>query len=160
MDGNHRPIRMCIGCRQRRDPVRMVRLHRTAEGHVGVAARPPVGRGAYLCPEATCFERAWKRGAVSRALRIRSAPPPLGEIAARAALALDARLTRLAAREGRVEERAVASAVLAALESWCPGVDPEAQAVDATSGVGKVTLRAPETPETVDSKGGPANAHG
>jgi len=156
MSSSH-PIRMCIGCRQRQLPLHMVRLHRKRDGTVGVSASPPVGRGAYLCPQETCFERAWKRGAVSRALRIRSAPPPLHEVAARAVRALEARVSRLEASGGRAMEIASSRAVLQALESWCRPLDPERQSVDGTSGVGKVALRAPEN---VGSKGGPANAHG
>ena len=136
----------------------MVRLARRPDGTVAVAAHPAAGRGAYLCPVAACFERAYKRGAVSRALRLRgTSPPPLETVGAEALQALRARLARLEASGGRSEERAARAVVLQALASWCPGPDFRPGSVDAVSGVGKVAHRAQEM---VGVKGGPANAHG
>jgi uncharacterized protein len=56
------PVRMCVACRRRRPQHELVRL---AAGPAGVrldlAGNLP-GRGAYVCPEDGCVERARKRG--------------------------------------------------------------------------------------------------
>jgi predicted RNA-binding protein YlxR (DUF448 family) len=66
----HVPIRTCVGCRQRRPQRELVRLVRRVDGIVvrdvsGGAA----GRGAYVCLEAVCLERALKGGRLAQALR-------------------------------------------------------------------------------------------
>ena len=71
-----RPVRSCAGCRARRDQDMLVRVTAvdgriTPDGPPGASRRP--GRGAYLCADATCVERALAREALllRRALRIR-----------------------------------------------------------------------------------------
>ena len=60
---SHVPTRTCLGCRERRAKSELVRLVRRADGVV-VADPGAVlpGRGAYVCPEAGCVERALKTG--------------------------------------------------------------------------------------------------
>jgi uncharacterized protein len=64
------PTRTCLGCRTRRPKSDLVRLVRGADGVVAVdaEARRP-GRGAYVCAEAGCVERALKSGKLSHAFR-------------------------------------------------------------------------------------------
>ena len=63
------PERTCVGCRRRRpkhDLVRLVRAH----GVVTVDARGVrPGRGAYVCADAPCVERALRPGRLAHALR-------------------------------------------------------------------------------------------
>jgi uncharacterized protein len=73
----HAPTRTCLGCRQRRPKRELVRLVRGADGTVAVdveMTRP--GRGAYVCAETDCTERALKAGRLAHAFR---APCRLGE---------------------------------------------------------------------------------
>jgi predicted RNA-binding protein YlxR (DUF448 family) len=49
------PIRTCVGCTTKRPQRELIRLGE--------------GRGAYLCPDEECFEKAMKRKAFARALR-------------------------------------------------------------------------------------------
>jgi len=66
----HVPTRTCLGCRQRRAKRELVRLVRRPDGVVVVDAesvRP--GRGAYVCAEAECTERALKTGRLAHAFR-------------------------------------------------------------------------------------------
>jgi uncharacterized protein len=64
----HAPTRTCLGCRQRRAKHELVRLVRRPDGRVAVDARGP-GRGAYVCAEPGCVERALKTGRLGHAFR-------------------------------------------------------------------------------------------
>ncbi|MFO7743442.1 MAG: YlxR family protein [Anaerolineae bacterium] len=66
----HIPQRTCVGCRTVRPKRELVRIVRTPEGCVTVdETGKRSGRGAYLCPEPSCWERALSKGQLSRALR-------------------------------------------------------------------------------------------
>ncbi|HUK78081.1 MAG TPA: YlxR family protein [Thermoleophilia bacterium] len=64
------PRRTCVGCRRVAPSADLVRLT-LRDGNVVLAARRPVGRGAWLCPEPACLEQAERRRAIDRALRAR-----------------------------------------------------------------------------------------
>jgi len=67
---SHVPTRTCLGCRGRRPKPELVRLVRRADGVVAVDAGAVLpGRGAYVCPEPGCVERALKTGKLAHALR-------------------------------------------------------------------------------------------
>jgi hypothetical protein len=58
----HVPIRMCIGCRKKREKGEMIRLTQSSEGRVGVDERKHLqGRGLYLCPDLGCLSMAKKK---------------------------------------------------------------------------------------------------
>ena len=79
----HAPTRTCLGCRQRRAKRALVRLVRRPDGLVVVDATGG-GRGAYVCAEAECVERALKTGRLAHAFR---AACRLGEELGRSVLA-------------------------------------------------------------------------
>ncbi len=63
------PMRMCVACRQMTPKKELIRVVRTPEDIVkpdptGKAS----GRGAYMCRNAQCLERAKKTRALERAL--------------------------------------------------------------------------------------------
>lgn len=64
------PVRTCVGCRRVRPKRLLVRLVRQASGLV-VADRTgrATGRGAYVCLDPSCVERAIGRGRLSHAFR-------------------------------------------------------------------------------------------
>jgi uncharacterized protein len=64
----HAPTRTCLGCRTARPKGALVRLVRREDGRVVVDASGP-GRGAYVCAERGCVERALKTGRLSHAFR-------------------------------------------------------------------------------------------
>lgn len=67
---SHVPIRTCLGCRRRRPKSDLVRLVRRADGAVVPDAGIGLpGRGAYVCAEIRCVERALKTGKLTHALR-------------------------------------------------------------------------------------------
>lgn len=63
------PMRMCVACRQMKPKTELVRVVKTPEGEIIACAGGKVnGRGAYICGNAECIERAKKAGALARAL--------------------------------------------------------------------------------------------
>jgi len=62
------PERTCAGCGKRRPQSRLVRLSVDASGALQVGAHG--GRGAYLCPDPTCVERAVRSRTLPRRLRV------------------------------------------------------------------------------------------
>jgi hypothetical protein len=66
----HVPERTCIGCRTKRPKRELVRVVRSAEGHIVIdeTGKYP-GRGAYLCRRRDCWALALKRASLNRALR-------------------------------------------------------------------------------------------
>ncbi|MBO4693027.1 MAG: YlxR family protein [Clostridia bacterium] len=62
-------MRMCVACRQMKPKIDLIRVVKTPEGEiVSCAAGKLNGRGAYVCKDKECIERAKKTGALSRAL--------------------------------------------------------------------------------------------
>ena len=60
---------MCIACREMRAKKELLRVVRTADGTlVFDATGKQNGRGAYLCRDAACLDRALKTRALERAL--------------------------------------------------------------------------------------------
>lgn len=67
----HVPERTCIACRAKRSKRDLVRVVRTAVGEVHIdETGKRNGRGAYLCRQQACWERALQRGSLNRALGV------------------------------------------------------------------------------------------
>lgn len=67
---NKKPIlRTCAVCREKENKRQLTRLVRTADGVVIDPTGKLNGRGAYLCTQTTCWERALTTDILSRALR-------------------------------------------------------------------------------------------
>lgn len=66
------PMRMCVGCRQMHEKRELVRIVAGQDGmaHVDLTGRAQ-GRGAYLCRNAECFDKAVKTRAIERALAVK-----------------------------------------------------------------------------------------
>jgi uncharacterized protein len=63
-------MRTCVACRRSHPKRELVRLVRTTGGEVEIdGAARKAGRGAYLCPEPACWEKALKGGQLEKALR-------------------------------------------------------------------------------------------
>ncbi|HEX4836626.1 MAG TPA: YlxR family protein [bacterium] len=63
------PQRQCVACGQMRGKRDLVRVVRTPAGEVRVDATGRLsGRGAYVCPDAACVERALREGRLEGAL--------------------------------------------------------------------------------------------
>ena len=63
------PQRQCVACGQVRAKRDLVRVVRTAQGDVRIDPTGKLsGRGAYVCPEAGCVDRALREGRLARML--------------------------------------------------------------------------------------------
>jgi len=64
------PRRTCVGCRRVLGRQALVRLVRNGGGVVAVDPHgTAAGRGAWVCPEESCLERALQRGRLTQAFR-------------------------------------------------------------------------------------------
>ena len=62
------PQRQCVGCHTMKDKKALVRIVKTPEGEICVdATGKKSGRGAYICPDAQCLQKARKSRALERA---------------------------------------------------------------------------------------------
>ena len=65
------PMRQCLGCREMKPKKELIRIVRSAEGTLSLDFKGKLpGRGAYLCCDVQCLERALKSRAVERALEV------------------------------------------------------------------------------------------
>ena len=61
------PMRQCVGCREMKPKKELVRVVRSPEGVISLDLKGKApGRGAYICPDKSCLERARKSKALSR----------------------------------------------------------------------------------------------
>ena len=62
---------MCVACRQMKPKAELIRIVKTPEGDIKPFAGNKVnGRGAYICGDVACINKAAKSGALSRALDV------------------------------------------------------------------------------------------
>jgi len=64
------PQRTCIACRQEEGKRSLLRLVRTGEGVMLDVTGKKAGRGAYVHPQRSCWERALRTSLLQRALRM------------------------------------------------------------------------------------------
>ena len=63
------PMRQCAACREKKEKSALARVVRTPAGEVLYDAKGKVsGRGAYICKDIKCLEKAVKSRALNRAL--------------------------------------------------------------------------------------------
>lgn len=64
------PERQCVGCQEQKPKRSMLRIVATPEGEILIdPTGKKAGRGAYICPSASCFEQAKKRRSLDRGLK-------------------------------------------------------------------------------------------
>ncbi len=69
------PMRMCTGCREMHPRTELVRVVKTPEGEIKLDDTGRTnGRGAYLCKNVDCLNKAEKSNALSRAFEVRVDP--------------------------------------------------------------------------------------
>lgn len=65
------PARQCVGCREMKDKRDMIRVIRNADNEVLLdVTGKKNGRGAYLCPNRECLQKAMKSKGLERSLKI------------------------------------------------------------------------------------------
>ena len=63
------PQRTCLGCRQAKAKKDLIRIVKSPDGTVSVdLTGKKSGRGAYLCPDPNCLEKAVRSKALERSL--------------------------------------------------------------------------------------------
>lgn len=63
------PLRMCTGCMEMKPKKELIRVVKSPENEVSVdLTGKKSGRGAYVCKDAQCFEKAFKTKRLSRNL--------------------------------------------------------------------------------------------
>jgi predicted RNA-binding protein YlxR (DUF448 family) len=70
-------LRKCSGCQEMKDKRELVRITRTDSGVFSLDATGKMpGRGAYVCPNMECFEKAYKKMGLERSFR-QPVPPEI-----------------------------------------------------------------------------------
>ncbi|MGI6664689.1 MAG: RNase P modulator RnpM [Christensenellaceae bacterium] len=63
------PVRMCVACREGKPKRDLIRVVKNKEGEISIDTTGKAqGRGAYICPDLACLEKAYKIKALHRAL--------------------------------------------------------------------------------------------
>ena len=63
------PMRKCVGCNESKSKKELVRIVRSPEGEISLdLTGKKSGRGAYICPDKACFQKARKGKRLERAL--------------------------------------------------------------------------------------------
>ncbi|MFZ5634826.1 MAG: RNase P modulator RnpM [Bacillota bacterium] len=63
------PQRMCVGCQEMKPKKELIRVVRTPDENIEVdPTGKKSGRGAYICPQVECLQRAFKEKRLERAL--------------------------------------------------------------------------------------------
>ena len=65
------PQRQCMGCRERKAKKELIRVVRGTDGTVSLDFSGKLnGRGAYICPDMACLQKAQKAKALERSLEV------------------------------------------------------------------------------------------
>ena len=66
------PMRQCLGCREMKPKRELIRVVRSPEGEIHLDLRGKAnGRGAYVCPDPNCLQKAIRSKALERAFSAR-----------------------------------------------------------------------------------------
>ncbi len=69
------PLRMCIGCREMKAKKDLIRVVKSPLGDIGTDMKGKApGRGAYLCPNRVCLDKAAKNRLLEKAFEQRIDP--------------------------------------------------------------------------------------
>lgn len=62
------PLRKCLGCGEVKDKRELVRVVKSPDGEISLdLTGKKAGRGAYICPDASCLNKARKAKRIDRA---------------------------------------------------------------------------------------------
>ncbi len=64
------PERTCIGCGEKKEKNELIRIVRSPEGQFSLdESGRKNGRGAYLCRNVDCLQKAWKKKGLERSFK-------------------------------------------------------------------------------------------
>jgi len=70
LDGRYVPVRMCVACRGFIPQIDLIRVVKSADGEIVVdLSHKAQGRGAYICRNNACIEKAQKIRGLERGLK-------------------------------------------------------------------------------------------
>ncbi len=64
------PQRQCVGCRMMKNKKELIRILKTDEGIIIDDTGKKNGRGAYICPESECLQKAIKCKGLERSFKM------------------------------------------------------------------------------------------
>ena len=65
------PVRQCLGCNEHKPKAELIRVVRSPEGEISLDTRgKKSGRGAYICHNVKCLNKARKSKRIERALDV------------------------------------------------------------------------------------------
>lgn len=77
----HKPQRTCIACRETKDKRDLIRVVRTPAGTLIVDPTGKAnGRGAYLCRQASCWEKGLSKQRLAQALKVTLSAEEVAEL--------------------------------------------------------------------------------
>ncbi|WP_103895369.1 RNase P modulator RnpM [Caloramator fervidus] len=66
------PMRMCLGCQEMKPKKELIRVVRSPEGEISIdMTGKKAGRGAYICKNKECLEKAIKAKRFEKALEVK-----------------------------------------------------------------------------------------
>lgn len=69
------PLRRCVGCGEMKDKRELIRVVRTTEGEITIDFKGRTnGRGAYVCNNPECLDKAFKSKSLERAFKVEIPP--------------------------------------------------------------------------------------
>ncbi len=75
------PLRMCVGCREMKPKKELIRIVRTPEEKIAIdPTGKRAGRGAYVCPNRVCVQKAIKVRSIEKALQCSVAKEVIEEL--------------------------------------------------------------------------------
>ncbi len=65
------PLRICVGCQERKEKKNLLRIVKTVTGSIEFdpTGKKP-GRGAYICSDAECLNKAVKKKRLEKSLQV------------------------------------------------------------------------------------------
>lgn len=65
------PLRLCVGCKEMKPKKEMMRVIKSADGEIFLdTTGKKNGRGAYICKQVECLEKAFSNHGLERSLKI------------------------------------------------------------------------------------------
>ncbi len=75
------PLRVCIGCQEKKPKKELIRIVRTPEDSIEVDFKGKrSGRGTYICPKKECFQKALKGKRIEKNLQRSISPEVMAEL--------------------------------------------------------------------------------
>jgi predicted RNA-binding protein YlxR (DUF448 family) len=75
------PLRMCVGCNEMKEKKQLVRIVKTLDNNYIIdRTGKKSGRGAYICPNKACLEKALKSKGLERSFKEKIASQTINKI--------------------------------------------------------------------------------